>query len=108
MALYLIRHGHGPTHDPNRSRRAQDGWTEHAAFMDALTERGTVLLGGPLGGDVDSGDALLVVSGDDEDAVRATLTPDPWHGTVLQIKSVERWTLWLRSPALSERIDDEH
>lgn len=77
--------------------------------MDALAERGTVLRGGPLGDDVNSGDALLVVSANDEDAVRATLSPDPWHGTVLTIKSVERWTLWLRSPAPTEAIgDDDH
>jgi hypothetical protein len=64
------------------------------------------VLGGPLGDDVDSGDALLVVSADDEAAVRATLRPDPWHDTVLTIKSVERWTPWLRSPALAQYIDD--
>lgn len=101
MPMYLVRHGHGPAHDPTRARRSQDGWNEHAAFMDALTERGVVLLGGPVGDDVDSEDALLVVSAEDEDSVRAALAPDPWHGTVLAIKSVERWSLWLRSPALT-------
>jgi uncharacterized protein YciI len=75
--------------------------------MDGLADRGTVLLGGPLGDDVDSGDALLVVSAEDEKAVRATLAPDPWHETVLTIKSVERWSLWLRSPALAGPIGDE-
>lgn len=104
MAVYLVRHGHGPAHDPTRSRRTQDGWNEHAAFMDALTERGIVLIGGPVGDDVDSGDALLVVSAEDEDAVRASLAPDPWHGTVLAIKNVERWSLWLRSPALTRLV----
>jgi selenocysteine-specific translation elongation factor len=39
--------------------------------MDGLAERGTVLLGGPLGGDVNTGDVLLVVSADDEATVRA-------------------------------------
>ncbi|MGH3095143.1 MAG: hypothetical protein ACRDMV_03985 [Streptosporangiales bacterium] len=76
--------------------------------MDMLTERGTVLLGGPVGDDVDSGDALLVVSADDEDAVRATLAPDPWHDTVLTIKNVECWSLWLRPPDLTKLIDHDN
>lgn len=105
MALFLVRHGRGPVYESNRSRRAQGGWDEHAAFMDALADAGIVLLGGPAGDDVDSGDALLVVSADDEPAVRAALAPDPWHDTILTIKSVERWILWLRSPALSRTID---
>jgi hypothetical protein len=108
MALFLVRRSYGPARDPNRSRRAQDGWNEHAAFMDALTERGTVLLGGPVGNDLDSGDAMLVVAAEDEDAVRAALTPDPWHDTVLVIKGVERWTLWLRAPALADRVCNDH
>ncbi len=65
--------------------------------MDALVERGTVLLGGPLGDDVDAGDALLVISADDSAGVLTLLANDPWFGTVLVIKSVERWSLWLRS-----------
>lgn len=98
MAHFFVTQGRGPTWDPGRSRRAQDGWGQHAAFMDALAERGTVLLGGPVGDDVDVGDALLVVSADDEAAVRAVLAADPWGGTVLTIKSMQRWSLWLRSP----------
>lgn len=102
MALYLVRQGRGPAYDPTRARRAQPGWDEHAAFMDALAERGIVRLGGPVGDDVDGGDALVVVSGADQEAVRAALRPDPWLGTVLTIKSVERWSVWLASPAQVE------
>jgi uncharacterized protein YciI len=106
MALYQVRQGRGPAWNPTRPRRAQDGWAEHAAFMDALAERGTVLLGGPLGDDLDTGDVLLVVSADDEDTVRSALAADPWNGAVLAIKSVERWSLWLRSPALATAVGD--
>jgi uncharacterized protein YciI len=67
--------------------------------MDALNKQGTVLLGGPLGDDPDAGEALLVLSVDDETAARAALAADPWHDTVLTIKSVQRWTLWLRPPS---------
>jgi hypothetical protein len=74
--------------------------------MDALTERGAVLLGGPLGDDIDAGDALLVMTADNADAVRAALAIDPWHDTVLRVKSVQRWSLWLRSPRLQAADDD--
>jgi uncharacterized protein YciI len=100
------RQGRGPTWDRTRPRRAQDGWAEHAAFMDALAERGTVLLGGPLGDDVNTGDVLLVASADDEATVRAALAADPRNGAVLTIKSVERWSLWLRSSALVTAVRD--
>lgn len=64
----------------------------------------TVLLGGPVGTDVDSGDALLVVTAADEAAVHETLAPDPWHDTILTIKQVEHWSVWLRSPPLMRSI----
>jgi hypothetical protein len=74
--------------------------------MDALTERGVVLLGGPLGEDLNTGDALLVVVAEDENAVRAVLAADPWNGRALSTISVERWTLWLRSPVLAASAHD--
>ena len=42
--------------DHSRARREQAGWSEHAAFMDALAEEGFVVLGGPIGeGDGENG-----------------------------------------------------
>jgi hypothetical protein len=64
--------------------------------MDELTEQGTILLGGPLGDDVDKGDALLVICAEDEAGVRGLLSADPWLGNVLKITSIQKWTLWLR------------
>jgi uncharacterized protein YciI len=96
MARYfLVRETCGPAWDPARGRREQDGWDEHAAFMDALVADGFVFLGGPVG-DVDTGDPLLVVEAADEAAIRARLAQDPWIGTVLTIRSIEPWTVWLR------------
>ena len=68
--------------------------------MDALVSKGTILLGGPLGDDVDSGVALLVICADNEAAVPAALAGDPWLDTVLTITRVQLWTLWLRSRAV--------
>jgi hypothetical protein len=47
--------------------------------------------------DVDAGVALLVITAHEEAAVHAALVADPWFDTILTIKSVERWSLWLRS-----------
>jgi hypothetical protein len=62
--------------------------------MDSLVEQGAVQLGGPLGDDDDAGDALVVISADDEAGVHTILAADPWHGTVLAIKSIQLWRSW--------------
>ena len=66
---YLVRREHGPAWDASRPRREQDGWDEHAAFMDELAAEGFVVLGGPVGeGDGDY--ALNVVDAESEEAAR--------------------------------------
>jgi uncharacterized protein YciI len=66
--------------------------------MDRLTDHGVVVLGGPVG-DVDTGDAVIVVEAYDEAAVLALLAGDPWLGSVLAVKNIEPWTIWLRAAA---------
>jgi uncharacterized protein YciI len=100
MGYHLVRLECGPAWDANHPRREQSGWAEHAAYMNRLTEHGVVVLGGPVG-DIDTGDAVLVVEAYDQAAVLALLAGDPWLGSVLAIKSVEPWTIWLR-PAAQE------
>jgi hypothetical protein len=70
----------------------QEGWVEHAAFMNDLLAQGFVVLGGPL---ADEYRVVLAIESDSEDTIRATLARDPWHGTHLEIDSVERWTIRL-------------
>jgi uncharacterized protein len=53
--------------------REQDGWDEHARFMDALVAEGFILLGGPLEGDHD---VLHVVEASSHEAVHARLAED--------------------------------
>src|SRR5207249_9770316 len=66
---FLVKRAHGPSWDPSRPRREQDGWDAHAEFMDRLVEEGFVVLGGPVGeGDGDY--ALQVVEAESEAAVR--------------------------------------
>ena len=94
---YLVRLARGAGWDHSRPRRNQAGWDEHAAFMDALTEEGVVVLGGPIG-EGDGDDSLLVVDVESEAAIRARLADDPWADDLLTIKSVEPWSVWLRGP----------
>ena len=96
MANYfLVERAKGPAWDHSRPRREQDGWTEHAAFMDALSEQGFVILVGPIG-EGDGDNALLVVAAPDEAAVRARLAEDPWGEDMLATASIERWSIFLR------------
>jgi hypothetical protein len=45
MANFAVRLVHGPGWDPSRQIREQDGWDEHAAFMDGLVDDGLIILG---------------------------------------------------------------
>ena len=73
--------------------REQEGWDEHACFMDSLVDDGFVLLGGPLEGDRD---VLHVVEAESEDAVHERLAADNWtQDGKLETVSVERWTVLL-------------
>jgi uncharacterized protein YciI len=73
--------------------REQDGWDEHARFMDSLVDEGFILLGGPLEGDRD---VLHIVDAPSEEAVHARLADDNWTANgMLETASVERWTVLL-------------
>ena len=91
---FLVREAKGPEWDHGAGRREQRGWDEHAAYMDALVDDGFILLGGPIG-EGDGEDTLLIVSAAGEDEVRARLAEDPWFETVLTIRSIEPWSVWL-------------
>jgi uncharacterized protein YciI len=76
-----------------RSMREQEKWSEHARFMDALTENGTIILGGPL----DSGEkVLLIINAESRTAVDGLLADDPWTEMgLLRTVSVQSWEVLL-------------
>src|SRR5437762_12510781 len=93
MANFAVRLVHGPNWDPGRPIRGQDGWDEHAAFMDGLVEDGFIILGGPVG---DGEQTLHAVEAAGEDEIRTRLALDPWASAgLLRVGSTERWALWL-------------
>ena len=84
---------HGPSWDTSRPIRSQEGWDEHATFMDGLVEDGFVILGGPVG---DGEQTLHVIEAADETEVRARLSQDPWaEAGLLRVGMIEPWALWL-------------
>ena len=91
MFLVVVRQS-GPEFDRSRPLEEQSGWDAHASFMDGLVDSGFIVLGGPLAGD---GRVALAVEAESEDAVRATLAPDPWSETHLQIDTIDPWTIRL-------------
>jgi hypothetical protein len=101
MANFAVRLVHGPNWDPRRPIRGQDGWDEHAGFMDGLVENGFIILGGPVG---DWEQTLHVVEAADENEIRARLALDPWASAgLLQTGSIEPWALWLDGRGLDGR-----
>ncbi len=81
----------GPAWDRSRPMREQDGWDEHAEFMDELAASGFIVLGGPLGDE----EFMHVCDAEDEDAVRSRFEADPWTPHRLEIARIEPWTILL-------------
>jgi uncharacterized protein YciI len=93
MPYFVVRLRRGGPWDWSRDMREQDGWDEHARFMDGLVADGLILLGGPLDG---GRDTLHVFEAESEAAIRARLAEDPWapNGMLTPV-SIEGWTVLL-------------
>ena len=99
MVTFAVTMVHGPHWDRSRPIRQQDGWDEHAAFMDGLVDDGLIVLGGPLG-DGQQG-ALLLAEAPGEGEIAARLGEDPWAAMgLLHVGTVQPWALWLDSRRL--------
>jgi uncharacterized protein YciI len=92
---YVIRLARGGPWDWSLDMREQEGWDEHARFMDELAESGFAQLVGPLEG---GREVLWIASADSEEEVRERLAEDPWAANgMLRPVSIERWTIVLES-----------
>ena len=83
----------GPNWEAGITSREQPYWTEHAAFMDALFEDGTVIMGGPY---ADYSNFLVIVEASDENAVCDLFKRDPLivQG-ILHLAGVYEWLIFL-------------
>ena len=76
MRYLAVTRSRGSAWDHSRDLDAQDGFAEHAEFMNALVAEGFVVLGGPL--------------------VRARLAGDPWTTMrLLEVTAVQEWEILL-------------
>jgi uncharacterized protein YciI len=93
MAMFLVTlRRSGPAYDPARPLEAQSGFEAHAAYMDALAEAGSMVLGGPL---ADEERVVYAFEAESEAALSDALARDPWNGSHLVVESVEPWTIRL-------------
>ena len=94
MAFFVVINEQGPGWDSKRVMREQNGWTDHAKFMDTLEAEHFVLLGGPL--KYSTHRAMLVVKASDEQELRRRLAEDPWMRTgVLRTLEIYPWEILL-------------
>ena len=92
MPHFAVTMEPGPNWDHSRDRREQEGWEDHAAFMDGLVDSGFLILGGPL----DDLRSMHAVEATDEQEVRDRFAEDPWAPTgMLQLAQIQPWTIWL-------------
>jgi uncharacterized protein YciI len=95
VEYFVLRLERGGPWDWSRDMREQDGWDDHAAFMDGLVDEGSIVLGGPLEGDRET---MHVIRADSEQAVRDLFATDPWWvNEMLRPVRIERWTILLDS-----------
>jgi uncharacterized protein YciI len=91
--MFAVRLERGGPYDFSRDLHEQDGFDEHAAFMDSLVDEGFIVLGGPVAGERDT---LHAIEAPSEEAIRERLAQDNWaQNGMLQIKSIEPWTILL-------------
>jgi uncharacterized protein YciI len=90
--FFAVRLEHAGPWDFSKVLREQQGWDEHAAFMEGLVEQGFIVLGGPLA----EPEILHAIRARDEQEVRARLAEDNWaRNGMLRVVSIEPWTILL-------------
>lgn len=91
--FFAVRLERGGPWDWSRDLREQEGFDEHARFMDSLVEDGFIVLGGPLEGDRD---IMHVIEAESKEAIRGRLAEDNWaRNGMLAVTSIEEWTVLL-------------
>lgn len=95
MPYFALIRGRGPAWNWSLPMRAQNGFAEHAAFMDALVDEGFILAGGPLGGEDDAPRVLHIIEASSQQAVEDRIAQDPWGTDMLETVSLEPFTVLL-------------
>ena len=103
---YVVTRAPGERWDAARAMREQEGWDEHAAFMDNLVEEGTIVVAGPLDG---GPKVLLIFAAESEDEIETRLAQDPWtRSGQLTTDSIVPWELRLGRDVFSRTAGAKH
>jgi len=71
----------------------QPGWNEHAAFIDELVARGTMVMGGPF---ADNSGSLIVLQNVGEQEVHDLVVADPFIANgVFVLEDVRAWNVYV-------------
>jgi uncharacterized protein YciI len=97
VPYFVLVRERGPAWDWSLPMRGQAEWEAHAAFMDALADRGVIVAGGPLGREDEAARVLHICELPDESAVEAlVVVADPWtQMRMLTTVSIDPWTVLL-------------
>ena len=88
----FVRFRAGPTWTSGPPEE-QPGWEDHAAFVDGLVERGTMVMGGPL---ADYSGSLSLLQNVGEDEARELLAGDPFVANgVFVLEDVRGWNVYV-------------
>jgi uncharacterized protein YciI len=94
MSLFAVIREAGPAWESG-GIFDQPAVEEHATFMNALSDDGFILFGGPLdGSEAGPVRVLLIVDAEDEAVIHRRLAEDPWAITDrIRVASVEPWKI---------------
>ena len=86
---------------------AQAGLSDHAAYMNALSDAGFIVFAGPLSGSEHHRlRVLLIVRAETEAEVRRRLAADPWaRAHMLEVASVEAWNIFVGADRMAEAAE---
>ena len=88
----VVRFRAGPTWTSGPPEE-QPGWDEHAAFVDDLVERGTMVMGGPF---ADYSGSLILLENVGEDEARELVAGDPFVANgVFVVDEVRAWNVYV-------------
>ena len=88
----LVRFRAGPTWTSGPPEE-QPGWDEHAAFVDDLVARGTMVMGGPF---ADNSGTVIVLENVGEAEARELVAADPFVANgVFELDDVHAWNVYV-------------
>jgi uncharacterized protein len=88
----LVRFGAGPTW-ASGPPEDQPGWDDHAAFVDELVARGTMIMGGPL---ADYSGSVSILEDVGEKEARELVGRDPFMANgVFVLDDVRAWNVYV-------------